>query len=1180
MDTYLNTALTSTRYRSLVAAALASLLSASVLADDTDVYLDQLTLPPEQTRPNVVFILDTSGKMGLPVAADNGTNSNRESNNYDENGSYFGAANNSGGVGDNDYYYLYAKPNTLADPYIYVNKVHKNQVALCNMSKVDVDSHNYESDAPFETSSDNYVYNTGATWTRSRGGSNNDRNRSKPMCREYEASCDFTSGPSGPLVDCKSEENRVSENNRYNSSRLDDDLYAVTAKYHNYLQEYYRYTVLLRAMKDLIDSNYDINLSMERFNGSDGGYLFKETLFANDETNANQIAMRYAIDNIYAFNDSATLTESLWEGYRHLAGLSADYGNNSGTDTPSAAYHSGNIYNSAIDYACQKSYLILLTAGSPSNDTGADENIERLSGGPNCSGNCLDEFAGWIHTNGASPRDHSALTGIQDITVHTIGFGAGADTTLLENTAAKGGGLYKEADSAESLLKAFQELIDSIEFESDTSVAPAVAVNTYSGLTHREEMYFALFKPANTPRWSGNIKKYTLRNKEIVDVTDTPAVDSTTGYFKASARSYWSTARDTNGDGDTNDDRDISATDGDDITIGGFATQLTTPTSRRMLTYTGTAPIYSDSTTPTPVMLTENLDAANTAINSDPSLLGATAASIGVANIIQWARGDTSNDSASARPAGFPQPNFFVADIIHTPPSVVTYTTNNRCAADPGTADLSTCFGDVLFAATNMGTFHAIDTNDGRELFSFVPKELLPNLTTYYENIGGSTAKVYGLDGPMSVWRYDDDKDGSIESEDFVYIYQSMRRGGSNIYAFDVTDIMGATASPKLMWQINGSALGTPDGDYRDLAQTWSTPQRTTLRWNCASSCQTKEVLIFGGGYDPVHDDATSPLSSSKGNAIYIVDATTSKLLWSAGNGRYHDFNHNKLTNSFAANVTPGDIDGDGYIDFLFAVDIQGKVWRFDVDQNASTAAASITRGGLIAELGGRGSHFRRFYNAPDIAYFTPQGKAPLLSISIASGHRANPREELIDDRLFVLFDYNLFSAPSSYNYVNGSSTIDPSDLLAAGSSTTTDYGWYLAYTGTGEKGLSQTKTFNGNILMTTFLPAAANTCEGSTGEGRYYALDALSGRSTLVNNNNTAGDISDDTMVNFETLLHGGIPPEPVIIFGQEPVCVADCDQDDPIYENQSRLTACIGTECLSEDINLSMNKTYWREN
>jgi len=1147
-----------------------------VMADDTEIFLKQAALPAEQLRPNVVFILDTSGSMGLPVdTALNGTSSSGERDNYIDSTDYEGFANNSGGIGDENYVYFYLRPNTYADQYIYFNKAHKDQVT-CDMSTLN-DSTPYKRDRVSDNRGDRYIYETGTSWLS--GGTS-----SSKMCAEHEASCGFTAQPTGPLIDCKSEENYVTPNSDYASDSRNNNLIAVSANFHNYLQSYYRYTVLQTVMKDLIDENYDINMSLMRFNGQSGGYVFHESILAEDEddpTNANQLSLHNAIDDIFKFSDSTPLTEVLWESYRYLTGSTADFGMYSGSQTASAAYSSNTTYNSPIDYECQKSHVILLTDGEPTGDTSRNSNIASSSYvGSTCSGNCLDEFSGWMRNNGSILRDHSDLDLIQDIKVHTIGFGGSTDATLLENTAINGGGDYKSASTASELLSAFKDIAGQTVFEKDTFVAPAVAVNAYSGLQHRNELYFALFQPTATPRWSGNIKKYKLANGKIVDAS-TPsieAVNSTTGYFDKNALSYWTTATNWDGldhDGDGNDSD--AEPDGNQIGFGGIAYELSNPATRALYTYIGTA-LTNTGTTPTPYNLssTELVD-SNTDITTDLLGLGAsdTQTELERTELITWARGGDPAD---------PPLNYYVGDFIHNMPSVVTYSTTTTTDADGKEVP---AFDDTVFAASNVGFLHAIDTDTGIEEFAFIPQELLSNLSVYFHNTGSFSDKVYGLDAPMKIWRNDVNNNGSIitggvvDSGDHVYIYQAMRRGGTHIYAVDAT----LRNSPKLLWQIDGTAdAASPAGDYRDLAQTWSVPQKATIRaWGCTpagagdDSCD-KTVLFFGGGYDTVHDAATAPTSGDKGNAIYMVDATTGALLWSAGNGGHHDLNLSDMNNSIPADVTVSDVDGDDYADFLFAVDIQGNVWRMDFNPEA-TSATDFAYGGKTAELGGSGNEFRRFFNAPDVAYFAERGIAPFLTVSIASGFRASPNESDINDHLFVLYDKHALYRPidvagdPSYDYVGGTGKVTISNLSDVSNllSLPTTYGWYLPLSGAGEKGLSRTVTFGDKIVMTSFLPSIAASCEGAEGSGRYYLLDALTGASSL------------ESSVPYQNLLHGGIPPTPSVIFTNENVCIGNCDDTDDsndIEEERTELVVCVGTECFDDMLDQTIQKSYWREN
>ena len=67
----------------------------------------------------------------------------------------------------------------------------------------------------------------------------------------------------------------------------------------------------------------------------------------------------------------------------------------------------------------------------------------------------------------------------------------------------------------------------------------------------------------------------------------------------------------------------------------------------------------------------------------------------------------------------------------------------------------------VVYTATNDGYLHAIDGNTGEELWSFIPKELLSNLTRLYFD-PNSKYKQYGIDGNVVPVVKDVDRDGSL----------------------------------------------------------------------------------------------------------------------------------------------------------------------------------------------------------------------------------------------------------------------------------------------------------------------------------------------------------------------------------------------------------------------------------
>jgi len=388
------------------------------------------------------------------------------------------------------------------------------------------------------------------------------------------------------------------------------------------------------------------------------------------------------------------------------------------------------------------------------------------------------------------------------------------------------------------------------------------------------------------------------------------------------------------------------------------------------------------------------------------------------------------------------------------------------------------------------------------------------------------------------------------------------------------------------MWQIDGSS-----GDFAKLGQSWSKPVLADVNWACNEEtgvCSQKKVLIFGGGYDTAHDTAVAPTTGDKGSAIFMVDALDGQLLWSAGKGIEHDLNLSGMENSFPADVVTGDLNADGSIDVMFALDILGHLWRFDINA-ASTEAGDLATGGMVADLsvdvsGDDGdTKLRRFFTSPDVAFFSERGKEPFFSVSFGSGYRAKPKDEVIQDNFYVLFLEDVFSAPKdengdlAYTKITHSDLFDASDEDAvANRYDNAPNGYYINFDDDGEKVISDSLTFNGTVYFSSYLPNwSDDACGVDIGGSRLYALNVLTGEGTFPN-----GARSSD-------LEHSGIAPNPVVIFLSDD---DDTDNQDDDGEDEGEdhdeddsggdWALCVGTECFLSSEKNPIRKTYWRTN
>lgn len=897
----------------------------------------------------------------------------------------------------------------------------------------------------------------------------------------------------------------------------------------NYLNWFYgptgpstRMQVLKDVATGVAGSINGVDIGLMHFNSQQGGRLVHEIQDVAD----GRSALLGAIDALTP-SGMTPLSETMYEAALYFLGREPYYGTG-GIGVADGAYRS------PIGHACQKSFVVYLTDGEPSEDTDAEDKVPLLPGfvdevGATCDGTgdgaCLDDLAEYMYSADLNPDE----PGKQNVVTYTIGFTL--DLPLLSSTAQRGGGRYYTANDAATLSQALTNIVTSILETQATFTAPAVSVDSFNQTRHRNDVFISVFQPGANLHWPGNLKKYRLRAEDatIVDAAGAPAVDPATGFFYDDARSWWS-----------------DGPDGRRVTLGGAANRLPSPDLRNVYTYLNGADLTA---------------AANAVTRTNPSLDEALLSIEDPGDpvrddVIDFIRG---RDVADANQNDVTdEPRRQMGDPLHTQPVSLTY---GGTPANPDAGDA------VVFFATNDGYLHAVDPETGVERWAFVPPEFLADQADLLVN-PASASKHYGIDGSLRL-QMDADGDGVLDAAagEKAYLFFGMRRGGSLYYALDVT----YPDAPRVMWRLDRSQEPT-------LGQTWSAPVPT--RVEVANQTQNDEhlVLVFAGGYDTTQDNYAASTDNS-GNAVFIVDSLSGAVLWhGAPVGGTKSFP--EMLYSMPADLRVIDLSGDGYADRMYAADMGGQVWRFDIDNGQP--AASLVNGGVIAQLGSAGvgsptaADTRRFYYAPDVA-LVGGGEAGFLHIGIGSGYRAHPTATENDDRFFALRDYNAFAALTQSQF-NARTPITEADLvdvtddanavIPAGSA-----GWRLRLD-PGEKVLSEARTFNNQIYFTTFTPDAPdpNDCEPRLGTNRVYVTNLFNGAPV----NNLDGSVDDETLTVADRSreFSGSIASEVTFLFptADDPEnCVGDECAPPPV--------ACVDLFCFPTDFGNAPIRTFWSQ-
>lgn len=928
---------------------------------------------------------------------------------------------------------------------------------------------------------------------------------------------------------------------------------------YNHQQQTYlsRMSAVKTVFSNLAQTLTNVNIAVMRYSenppsssNNRGGYFVMPMQRLTPENRTSYVD---AV-NSFVGQGNTPLSETLFESYRFYQGGNVMFGSRSlpGTNVPGVLNpRDPQRYQSPVEFPCQKNFVVFLTDGEPTNDFDADSairtmpNFASVTGSATCTGNCMDELAQYMATADCS----SNVNDTQRVNLYTIGFTSG-NIALLSSAAQKGGGKFHTANSTEELTDVFNNIMTDIFSVSTTFVSPTIAVNAFNRMAHNDSLYFALFKPTSEPRWPGNLKHFKLRGGTIVDASGRNAIDPVTAFFGRDVRSFWT--------------QDADAPDGNEVSRGGAASRLTL--ARTLYTYTG-------NTEPAKVLLTSNdhrLHETNTRITK--AMLGdAGMTDARRTALLQWARGvDVLDEDGDG---DISDPRRLMGAPLHGRPLLITY------GASSSSQD------STLFIGTNNGLLTALNADTGEETFSFMPGELLSRLPALHDNTA-NVPVLYGLDGPLTAWVQDRNNNFNLnDAGDSVHLFQGMRRGGRNYYALDVS----RRASPILQWVIKG---GIP-GPFSELGQTWSAPVKTRIKL----AGGVREVLVFGGGYDPLQDEKPAATPDSYGRALYIVDAFSGALLWQAGpagsaNGRDPDLLLPDMQYSLPSDPAILDIDGDGLMDRVYIGDMGGQLWRIDFSAS-NRDARTLATGGVIAALGGStaASH-RRFFYPPDISL---SSRKRYLNIAIGSGHREKPLSTTVQDAFFVLRDPAIYGpqrAPDGtalYPLAELSDLHDAtSNLIGEGteeqmagalSELTAKSGWYLwlnqveggAFVG--EKVLERPVTFAGQIMFTTYTPGGDQTvaCAPEQGTGRVYVLNASDGTPVIDRNPDHQGtDLS--RIDRSQTLRKGGLPPGVTIFF-------PDNGSSDGTADSQGDPLVFVGTERVETRLaNRSPVRTYWR--
>jgi len=852
------------------------------------------------------------------------------------------------------------------------------------------------------------------------------------------------------------------------------------------------------------------------------------------------------------------------------------------------------------DWYCQKDYVILISDGAMSPYEGSVPTGLR---GTDTTGFYLDEVASWLANNAdlrpdtltspcANQEKSSSclLRCAQSVNTFTIGFNTMMNGDVLSWAAENGGGTYVSASDFNSLLLAIKDHLRAIVKKNRFFAAPSIAsYSTSLGLN----VYFASFVPDREKiHWPGHLRAYyaginvNTGTLQFYDRAQNPFTSLSsvtgrdecgTGASEEAPSPLW----------DAGACLSQSAADArvfEQWPDGTFVPKTTDIVSCY------TAPQDRNVFTFIPGSGWQRFTDTNTTLTGAPTLFGlpSTASAADVEHIIRFVLGPKNIVRRNVFSAaeclaastyitwgtyftGMCVAGSVLGDIFHSSPVLVSQPTEHLKEATmcstvyTGYREYSEAMKArkrIIVAGANDGMLHAFDAGDmttttvgrfgtnealydtgtGKELWAFIPMDLLPKLKNMLTTITDCSQHPYYLDASSMVgdawWNIYSDNDPHADEWHTVLI-QGERMGGTHFFALDITDPLlglGSGTTPPddaFLWYFPDDLDSTnPTGTATYMGYTWSEtyPNPAAMGPFLLSGFSDSRTVPGGGakwfaalngGYFP---------DTSRGKGAYLVDVKTGEVVW-----KKEDFVHPVAASVAGVDISPlPPRSTDCIFDTLIIPDLGGELWRIRAGSPGTKSGSYIgnwTENKFFAAPSGQKTEF---IAATTLAPCFEQtfGEDRDLRVFLGTGDRQSP----VDCSVRYRF-YALTATPST--------TLSESDLREVTltnpipATQKCNYaGWYMTLPSTGEKVLAPADLGCQEAFFTTYIPDMGNpgcgtgtslmSCAfvGGAGASYLYALDYITGGTIFT----TTGGYC-VTMPTGRVELGSGIAPAPKLV-------------------------------------------------
>lgn len=486
-------------------------------------------------------------------------------------------------------------------------------------------------------------------------------------------------------------------------------------------------------------------------------------------------------------------------------------------------------------------------------------------------------------------------------------------------------------------------------------------------------------------------------------------------------------------------------------------------------------------------------------------------------NMVDYIRGDVTNELQNS--GVFRDRSSLMGDIINSDPwfaGTIEDFGYSGLAGTEGT-DYSTFRQSKLsrtstvYFAANDAMLHAINADDGAELFTYVPDAMIASLSTLTDPLygcegSGCISHQYFVDGAPRV------SDAYFNSTWHSVLIGTLAGGGKGLFALDVTTPSSFDEND-VLWEISDTQTPGGSADAANFANHlgYTFPQASIIRMHDGSW-----AAVVANGYESASNEAV----------LFLIDIEDGSIIKMIETGVGSTGSKNGLSTPIAV-----DADGDKITDYIYAGDLQGNMWKFDVTASNSNSWGSFYKtgstprpmfqavdgssnpqpitakpqvgkhpdGGLMVYFG-TGKYYE---NGDQIVGSSPQIQAFYGIRDHGAANSTRPtqsdlqNQDILNELSFEVTSANALINPPSNPLPADSSIID----LRVTSDTTVNYssedGWYMDLESPingaeGERVVTAPLLRSGRIIFVTLIPNP-NPC-GSGGSSWLMELDAING--------------------------------------------------------------------------------------